>query len=238
MDGPTVAWMREQASRSTPPSPAACNCAPKPACSTGCCSHARRQPRALRQAPPVLVRGKRTLRRRPRPVSVEWRGWRIPCWVCYDLRFPVFRATASTSNARACSTMTWRCTSPTGRRRAAIRGRRCCARAHREPVLRGRRQSRRHRRQRPALQRRQRRHRFLGHPLSEAADEVVSTMLLQAALLIGHRAKFPALLDGDRFSLDNRGTALGSSEISCASGYSRNGARKHESNQPCLSCSG
>ena len=37
---------------------------------------------------------------------------------------------------------------------------------------------------------------------SEATDEeVVSTMLLQAAPLIGHRAKFPALLDGDRFSL-------------------------------------
>ena len=44
---------------------------------------------------------------------------------------------------------------------------------------------------------------FLGHPLSEAADEeVVSTMLLQAAPLIEHRVKFPAMLDGDRFSLE------------------------------------
>ncbi len=43
---------------------------------------------------------------------------------------------------------------------------------------------------------------FLGHPLSEATDEeVVSTMLLQAAPLIEHRARFPALLDGDRFTL-------------------------------------
>jgi omega-amidase len=43
---------------------------------------------------------------------------------------------------------------------------------------------------------------FLGHPLSEATDqEVVSTMLLQAAPLVEHRARFPALLDGDAFAL-------------------------------------
>ena len=43
---------------------------------------------------------------------------------------------------------------------------------------------------------------FLGHPLTEATDEeVVSTMLLQAAPLIEHRARFPALRDGDRFTL-------------------------------------
>jgi predicted amidohydrolase len=43
---------------------------------------------------------------------------------------------------------------------------------------------------------------FLGHPLSEAADqEVVSTMLLQAAPLVEHRKKFPAMLDGDAFVL-------------------------------------
>jgi omega-amidase len=45
---------------------------------------------------------------------------------------------------------------------------------------------------------------FLGHPLTEAAhEEVVSTMLLQAAPLIEHRAHFPALLDGDRFTLQD-----------------------------------
>ena len=43
---------------------------------------------------------------------------------------------------------------------------------------------------------------FLGHPLSEATDqEVVSTMLLQAAPLVEHRARFPAMLDGDAFEL-------------------------------------
>ncbi len=43
---------------------------------------------------------------------------------------------------------------------------------------------------------------FLGHPLSEATDEeLVSTMLLQAAPLVEHRARFPALQDGDSFRL-------------------------------------
>jgi hypothetical protein len=38
--------------------------------------------------------------------------------------------------------------------------------------------------------------------LSEAADEeVVSTMLLQAAPLLEHRARFPAMLDADAFTL-------------------------------------
>ena len=41
---------------------------------------------------------------------------------------------------------------------------------------------------------------FLGHPLSEATDaEVVTTTLLQAAPLLEHRAKFPALCDADEF---------------------------------------
>ena len=43
---------------------------------------------------------------------------------------------------------------------------------------------------------------FLGRPLSEATDEeVVSTTTLPAALLLAHRERFPAMLDGDAFSL-------------------------------------
>jgi predicted amidohydrolase len=43
---------------------------------------------------------------------------------------------------------------------------------------------------------------FLGHPLSEATDEeVVSTTTLPAALLLAHRERFPAMLDGDMFTL-------------------------------------
>ena len=43
---------------------------------------------------------------------------------------------------------------------------------------------------------------FLGHPVSEATDEeVVTTTTLQAAELAAHRQRFPAMFDGDRFEL-------------------------------------
>jgi omega-amidase len=43
---------------------------------------------------------------------------------------------------------------------------------------------------------------FLGHPLSEATDEeVVTTTTLPAALLLAHRERFPAMLDADAFAL-------------------------------------
>jgi predicted amidohydrolase len=43
---------------------------------------------------------------------------------------------------------------------------------------------------------------FLGHPLSEATDEeVVTTTSLPAAQLLAHRERFPAMLDGDAFAL-------------------------------------
>ena len=94
------------------------------------------------------------------------------------------------------------CTWPTGRRRAPIRGRRCCARAIENlcyvaglnrvgddgnglhyagdsAVI-----------------------DFLGHPISECTDEeVVVTTTLQAAELAAHRERFPAMLDADRFEL-------------------------------------
>jgi len=42
----------------------------------------------------------------------------------------------------------------------------------------------------------------LGHPLSESADaEVVTTTTLPVAELLEHRARFPAMLDGDAFAL-------------------------------------
>src|SRR3546814_12727838 len=48
---------------------------------------------------------------------------------------------------------------------------------------------------------------FLGHPLSECSDEeVVVTTTLQAAQLQAHRERFPALLDGDRFTLSLGGS--------------------------------
>jgi predicted amidohydrolase len=43
---------------------------------------------------------------------------------------------------------------------------------------------------------------FLGHPLSEATDEeVVTTTTLPASELLAHRERFPAMLDGDAFLL-------------------------------------
>lgn len=43
---------------------------------------------------------------------------------------------------------------------------------------------------------------FLGHPASECADaEVVVTTTLQSAELLAHRERFPAMLDGDSFEL-------------------------------------
>jgi len=43
---------------------------------------------------------------------------------------------------------------------------------------------------------------FLGHPVSECTDaEVVVTTTLQAAELAAHRERFPAMLDGDGFTL-------------------------------------
>ena len=43
---------------------------------------------------------------------------------------------------------------------------------------------------------------FLGAPVSESHDrEVVTTTTLQAAELAAHRERFPAMLDGDRFEL-------------------------------------
>jgi predicted amidohydrolase len=43
---------------------------------------------------------------------------------------------------------------------------------------------------------------FLGHPLSEAmGEEVVTTTTLPAAELLAHRERFPAMLDGDAFAL-------------------------------------
>jgi predicted amidohydrolase len=44
---------------------------------------------------------------------------------------------------------------------------------------------------------------FLGHPASECMDEeVVVTTTLQAAELLAHRQRFPALRDADGFALE------------------------------------
>ena len=132
-------------------------------------------------------------------VVVTWKGWRILLQVCYDLRFPVFsrnRFDAGqagqadydlalyVANWPAVRSYPWK----TLLRARAIENLSFVVGVNRvgtdgnglhysgdSAVI-----------------------DFLGHPLSEATDAaVVSTTLLQAAPLLEHRARFPALCDAD-----------------------------------------
>lgn len=138
-----------------------------------------------------------------RRVTLEWRGWRLCPQVCYDLRFPVFSRNRFdvarqglpdydlalyVANWPAARSYPWK----TLLRARAIEN--VCYVAGVNRV--GTDGNGLHYSGDSAVID------FLGHPLSEATDEeVVSTMLLQAAPLVEHRAKFPALLDGDAFDL-------------------------------------
>jgi predicted amidohydrolase len=135
---------------------------------------------------------------------VEWRGWRICPLVCYDLRFPVFSRNRHNverpglpdydlalyvANWPSSRAYPWQ----TLLRARAIENL-CYVVGVNRVGTDG--NGLHYSGDSAAID-------FLGHPLTEAADEeVVSTMLLQAAPLIEHRARFPAMLDGDRFSLE------------------------------------
>ena len=136
-------------------------------------------------------------------VIVEWKGWRILLQVCYDLRFPVFSRNRFNvtreglpdydlalyvANWPSARSLPWK----TLLRARAIENLSYVVGVNRvgtdgnglhysgdSAVI-----------------------DFLGHPLSEAADQpVVTTTTLQVAPLLEHRAHFPALLDGDAFEL-------------------------------------
>lgn len=136
-------------------------------------------------------------------LSVEWRGWRICLQVCYDLRFPVFSRNRFdverpgqldydvllyVANWPAVRAYPWK----TLLRARAIENLSYVVGVNRigtdgnglhyagdSAVI-----------------------DFLGAPVSECTDEEsVVTTTLQAAALQGHRERFPAMLDGDRFSL-------------------------------------
>ncbi|QSX78081.1 amidohydrolase [Agrilutibacter solisilvae] len=136
-------------------------------------------------------------------LTVEWKGWRICPLVCYDLRFPVFarnRYNVEVENGLDYDLLIFVANWPAARsypwktllRARAIENLCFVAGVNRvgtdgngleysgdSAII-----------------------DFLGHPLTEATDEeVVSTMLLQAAPLLEHRARFPAMLDGDAFRL-------------------------------------
>ena len=135
--------------------------------------------------------------------TIEWRGWRICPLVCYDLRFPVFSRNrydverkggldydllVYVANWPAARAYPWR----TLLRARAIENLCYVAAVNRvgtdgnnldyagdSSVI-----------------------DFLGHPASECGDaEVVSTTTLLASELAAHRKRFPAMLDGDAFTI-------------------------------------
>ena len=136
-------------------------------------------------------------------ITVEWRTWRICPLVCYDLRFPVFsrnRYNVEVEGGMDYDLLLYVANWPSARaypwqtllRARAIEN--LCFVAGLNRV--GTDGNGLHYSGDSAVID------FLGHPLTEATDEeVVSTMLLQAAPLLEHRAKFPAMLDADTFTL-------------------------------------
>lgn len=209
MDGPTLAWMREQAAALDAAVTGSVQLRVETAGGPGVFN------RMLWVTPDGEVRhyDKRHLFRYAREheryaagserLVVEWKGWRINPLVCYDLRFPVFarnrydveRAGALdfdlqlyVANWPAARAYAWK----TLLRARAIENLCFVAGLNRvgtdgnglqysgdSAVI-----------------------DFLGHPLSECSDEeVVVTTTLQAAQLQAHRERFPAMLDGDRFTL-------------------------------------
>ena len=210
MDGPTVAWIREQAARLD----AAVTGSVQIRTQEGALQHSVYNRMLFATPDGGLVHyDKRHLFRYAREherytagserLTVDWRGWRICPLVCYDLRFPVFSRNrfdverpgqldydlllyvANWPSARA---YPWK----TLLRARAIENLCYVAGVNRvgtdgnglhyagdSAVI-----------------------DFLGAAVSECTDQaLVVTTTLQGAALQGHRERFPAMLDGDRFTL-------------------------------------
>ena len=137
-------------------------------------------------------------------LTVEWRGWRICPLVCYDLRFPVFsrnRFDLERPGALDYDLLLYVANWPSPRAypwKTLLRARaieNLCYVAGLNRVGRDG-NGLDYSGDSAVID-------FLGHPVSECADEeVVVTTTLQAKELIAYRERFPAMLDGDRFSLD------------------------------------
>lgn len=210
MDGPTVAWMREQARQLGAAITGSVQIRDDGAARSGVFN------RMLWVTPDGAVRhyDKRHLFRYAREheryapgrerLVVEWKGWRINPLVCYDLRFPVFarnrydverpgaldfdlqlyvanwpaaRAYAwkTLLRARAIENLCY----VAGLNRVGIDGNGIHYSGDSAVID------------------------FLGQAVSECTDaEVVVTTTLQAAELAAHRERFPAMLDGDAFSIE------------------------------------
>jgi predicted amidohydrolase len=135
---------------------------------------------------------------------LDWRGWRICPLVCYDLRFPVFsrnRYDVERPGALDYDLLLYVANWPSPRayaRNTLLRARAienlCNVAGLKRVGTDG--NGHRYDGDSAVID-------FLGEPLSECADaEVVATATLRADRLAEHRARFPAMLDADRFSLD------------------------------------
>jgi len=131
---------------------------------------------------------------------VEYKGWRICPLVCYDLRFPVFSRNRFHDGQLDYDLLLYVANWPSTRAYAwktLLRARaieNLCYVAGLNRV--GEDGNGLHYSGESAVID------FLGHPLSECTDaEVIVTTTLQAAALAAHRARFPAMLDGDGFTL-------------------------------------
>ena len=135
---------------------------------------------------------------------VEWKGWRINPLVCYDLRFPVFarnRYNVERKDTLDFDLQLYVANWPSARSYAwktLLRARaieNLCYVAGLNRV--GEDGNGIHYSGDSAVLD------FLGHPVSECSErEVVATTTLQAAELAAHRQRFPAMLDGDAFDLE------------------------------------
>lgn len=212
MDGPTVAWMREQAARLGAAVTGSVQIRDGEGESTG---DAKVFNRLIYATPDGAVQtyDKRHLFRfageheryaagRDRLI-VECRGWRICPLVCYDLRFPVFsrnRFDAQRPGGMDYDLLLYVANWPSARAypwKTLLRARaieNLCYVAGLNRV--GSDGNGIHYAGDSAVID------FLGHPASECTDEeVVVTTTLLAHELAAHRERFPAMLDGDAFSL-------------------------------------
>ncbi|MET0814119.1 MAG: amidohydrolase [Pseudoxanthomonas sp.] len=205
MDGPTVAWMREQAAKLG-------------AAVTGSVQLRTEEGvfnRLLFATPDGALQtyDKRHLFRYAREheryaaghdrLIVEWKGWRICPLVCYDLRFPVFsrnRFNVDRPDGLDFDLLLYVANWPSARAypwKTLLRARAienlCYVAGLNRVGTDGNGLS--YSGDSAVID-------FLGHPVSECTDEeVVVTTTLQADELLAHRARFPAMLDGDAFEL-------------------------------------
>ncbi|MEG3191488.1 amidohydrolase [Lysobacter sp. D1-1-M9] len=136
-------------------------------------------------------------------LTVEWKGWRICPLVCYDLRFPVYsrnRFDVEREGGLDYDLLIYIANWPSARDHAwktLLRARameNLCFVAGLNRV--GEDGNGIHYSGDSAVID------YLGHPISECQDmEVVSTTTLLGAELAAYRERFPAMLDGDRFTI-------------------------------------